>query len=155
LAACCEKRSATAANDTILFALFAFRIDDRWRAANRTSKFLTHRFYLAKWPPSIRLQCTTAEPLKCSGFAVLRPTRSEQASALNLFRPIRILPVRAKGGAHDLGSSGPKLFKCQACGSIQGPMALARIFPKIGGFPELRSYRCVVCDEVLTLEHEA
>jgi hypothetical protein len=32
-------------------------------------------------------------------------------------------------------------------------MALARLWPKVVGFPELRSYRCVVCEEVVTVEH--
>jgi hypothetical protein len=31
-------------------------------------------------------------------------------------------------------------------------MALARVCPKVAGFSELRSYRCVVCEEVVTLE---
>jgi len=26
--------------------------------------------------------------------------------------------------------------------------------PKIGGLPELRTYRCIVCEEVMTIEHE-
>jgi len=33
-------------------------------------------------------------------------------------------------------------------------MALARTTPKIGGLPELRTYRCIVCEEVMTIEHE-
>jgi len=32
-------------------------------------------------------------------------------------------------------------------------MKLARIFPESYGLPELRSYRCIVCEEVVTLEH--
>ena len=40
------------------------------------------------------------------------------------------------------------------CPRCQGPMKLARIFPKSYGLPELRSYRCIVCEDVITLEHE-
>jgi hypothetical protein len=40
------------------------------------------------------------------------------------------------------------------CPRRQGPTALIRTFPKIGGFPELRSYRCIVCEEVVTGERE-
>jgi hypothetical protein len=42
LASCGEKRSAAAAHDTILLTIF--RIGDRWRVANSTSKFRTHGF---------------------------------------------------------------------------------------------------------------
>ena len=40
------------------------------------------------------------------------------------------------------------------CPRCQGPMKLARIFPKSYHLPELRSYRCIVCEDVVTLEHE-
>jgi hypothetical protein len=40
------------------------------------------------------------------------------------------------------------------CPRCQGPMALARIWPKTYGLPELRSYRCIVCEDVTTVEHE-
>jgi hypothetical protein len=40
LATRCDKRSAAAAHNAILFTVF--RIDDLWRVANSTSKFLTH-----------------------------------------------------------------------------------------------------------------
>jgi hypothetical protein len=39
LTACCEKRPAAAAYHAIFFPV---RIDDRWRVANRTTKFLAH-----------------------------------------------------------------------------------------------------------------
>jgi hypothetical protein len=40
------------------------------------------------------------------------------------------------------------------CPRCQGATVLVRTFPKIGGFPELRSYRCIVCEEVVTVEGE-
>jgi hypothetical protein len=40
------------------------------------------------------------------------------------------------------------------CPRCQGRMKLVRIFPKTYGLPELRSYRCIVCEDVVTLEHE-
>jgi hypothetical protein len=40
------------------------------------------------------------------------------------------------------------------CPRCQGATVLVRTFPKIGGFPELRSYSCIVCEEVVTVERE-
>jgi hypothetical protein len=31
-------------------------------------------------------------------------------------------------------------------------MTLVRTFPKMGGFPELQSYRCTACEEAVTVE---
>jgi hypothetical protein len=45
----------------------------------------------------------------------------------------------------------PDETRCPRC---QGETVLVRTFPKIGGFPELRSYRCIVCDEVSTVEND-
>jgi hypothetical protein len=41
------------------------------------------------------------------------------------------------------------------CPHCQGATVLVRTFPKIGGFPELRSYRRTLCEEVVTVEREA
>jgi len=38
---------------------------------------------------------------------------------------------------------------CPLCG---GTLKLAQVLPKMGGLPELRSYRCVDCDEVETVD---
>jgi hypothetical protein len=38
---------------------------------------------------------------------------------------------------------------CPVCG---GTMKLARVFPKFGSLPELRTYQCLCCDELLTAE---
>jgi hypothetical protein len=40
------------------------------------------------------------------------------------------------------------------CPQRQGATVFVRTFPKIGGFPELRSYRCIVCEEVVTVERK-
>ena len=40
------------------------------------------------------------------------------------------------------------------CPRCQCKTVLVRTFPKVGGFPELRSYRCVVCEEVVTVKGE-
>jgi hypothetical protein len=47
-------------------------------------------FYLAKLAPSIRLQCTTAEPRRCSehAYSARRTPDKLQRSALKDFRPI-------------------------------------------------------------------
>jgi hypothetical protein len=33
-------------------------------------------------------------------------------------------------------------------------MAILRIVPKLGGLPELTTYRCIDCGDVMTLEDE-
>jgi hypothetical protein len=38
------------------------------------------------------------------------------------------------------------------CPHCSGAMALVRVLPKLGGLPELRTYQCVECKEVLTVE---
>jgi hypothetical protein len=38
------------------------------------------------------------------------------------------------------------------CPQCEGTMTLVRITPKIGALPELRSYRCGECEEVITVE---
>ena len=38
------------------------------------------------------------------------------------------------------------------CPNCQGAMAPVHTVPKMGGFPELRSYRCTACGEVVTVE---
>lgn len=38
---------------------------------------------------------------------------------------------------------------CPACAS---PMKLARVIPAVAGHPELRSFECADCREVLTVE---
>jgi hypothetical protein len=43
-----------------------------------------------------------------------------------------------------------ELFQCPCC---DGAMKVVRIIPRHGELPELRSYRCVECDEVVTLEN--
>ena len=40
------------------------------------------------------------------------------------------------------------------CPNCQGSMALIRTVPKLGGFPELRSYQFTVCEEVVTVERD-
>jgi hypothetical protein len=40
-------------------------------------------------------------------------------------------------------------LKCPDC---SGPMKIARVTPKFGGLPELRTYQCVECEEVVTVE---
>ena len=40
---------------------------------------------------------------------------------------------------------------CPVCG---GTLKLAHVLPKIGGLPELRSYHCVNCGEVETVEDD-
>jgi predicted RNA-binding Zn-ribbon protein involved in translation (DUF1610 family) len=42
------------------------------------------------------------------------------------------------------------LLTCPVCGSA---MKLARIIPKLGGLPELRTFQCASCGEVVTIEH--
>jgi len=39
------------------------------------------------------------------------------------------------------------VLACPACGS---GMRLVHIVPRLGAHPELRSFRCTVCDEVAT-----
>jgi hypothetical protein len=41
------------------------------------------------------------------------------------------------------------------CPHCQGATVLVRTFPKIGGFPELRSCSCTLCEEVVTVERKA
>jgi transposase-like protein len=38
------------------------------------------------------------------------------------------------------------------CPKCERSMTLVRTFPKMGGFPELRSYRCTACEEMVTVE---
>ena len=45
----------------------------------------------------------------------------------------------------------PDEMRCPNC---EGAMARVRTVPKMGGFPELRSYRCTVCREVATVERD-
>lgn len=45
----------------------------------------------------------------------------------------------------------PPEMPCPACGST---VKLCRIVPKLGGLPELRTFQCVDCEEVVTIEAE-
>jgi DNA-directed RNA polymerase subunit RPC12/RpoP len=44
--------------------------------------------------------------------------------------------------------------KSAPCPQCSGEMMLARIFPKFGAYPELRSYQCVDCGHMVTIEEE-
>jgi uncharacterized Zn finger protein len=45
----------------------------------------------------------------------------------------------------------PKPSSCPQC---SGEMVLARVFPKFGAYPELRTFQCVDCGHVVTTEVE-
>jgi transposase-like protein len=44
-----------------------------------------------------------------------------------------------------------EVLACPSCGAT---MRLARITPKFGGLPKLKTFQCVGCNDVLTLEDE-
>lgn len=48
--------------------------------------------------------------------------------------------------------SEPALPPCPAC---ESPMQLSRVTPAVAGHPELRSFECAGCGEVLTTEAPA
>jgi len=51
----------------------------------------------------------------------------------------------------DDDSQLPPLPICLICGS---PMAVDRVHPKVGRFPELKTFRCDNCGDVRTIEQE-
>ncbi len=44
-----------------------------------------------------------------------------------------------------------RVLHCPACA---GTMKLVKIVPKLGGFPRLMTFQCLICDEFLTIESE-
>ena len=48
-------------------------------------------------------------------------------------------------------SDEPENRSCRKCG---GTMKLARIIPKLGGLPELQTFQCIDCEEVVTIEKD-
>jgi hypothetical protein len=85
-------------------------------------------------------------------LAVSNCKRKLRASALGGGEPQR--RNRNRPPTLSIGMSDTDETDTPCCPRCQGPMKLARIFPKSYGLPELRSYRCMVCEEVVTLEHE-
>jgi hypothetical protein len=55
--------------------------------------------------------------------------------------------LRDMEAPHKLAEDDHKELVCPACGS---GMRLVHIVPRLGAHPELRSFRCTVCDEVVT-----
>ncbi len=42
----------------------------------------------------------------------------------------------------------------QNCPSCGGTMNLAKIIPKLGGLPKLKTFQCVNCNDVITIEDD-
>ena len=76
---------------------------------------------------------------------VIGPELSISPRTVEIYRANVMEKVQATS-VSELGAS-----RSSSCGAV---MRIVRVVPKLGGLPELPTFRCLNCGEVLTREHE-
>jgi hypothetical protein len=100
----------------------------------------------AERSPPGRGQLQTASPNPCCKSEATR-TAPRGAAGTAAAQPNRLVLHYH----HEMSDEDAPETPC--CPRCQGPMTLIRTWPASFGFPECRSYRCIVCGRVETFEH--